>query len=203
MRILIFGDSITYGCNDEKGGWAERLRMDPDFTQKDHTFYPLGIQGDTSEGVLKRFDGETQARFKEQKSFIILAIGTNDTQYLKTEERNRFSEEEFNSNYLKLIKLAKKHGSGVLVLGLPPVDETRVNSMSWSVEKSYFEARVNLFNSKIKALTQEYSLSFVDIMRLFEQNCDKSLLDDGLHPNSKGHKLMYRDVKKSLLRLFK
>lgn len=26
MRILIFGDSITYGAWDSEGGWADRLK---------------------------------------------------------------------------------------------------------------------------------------------------------------------------------
>ncbi len=196
MRILIFGDSITYGYNDIEGGWAERLRMTPVFEETDHSVYPLGISGDTTEGVLTRFEIETTARFRNEKSFIVLAIGTNDCQYLNSDKKNRFTTEEFRSNYSKLIMLAKEHGVGVLILGLPPVDE--VASRVVSEDKSWFEPRTLELNSIIKELAEKESVPFVDIMKLFEENGGNALLDDGLHPNTKGHELMYELVKQKL-----
>lgn len=202
MRILIFGDSITYGYNDSVGGgWAERLRMTPVFEESDHSVYPLGISGDTTEGVLKRFEIETAARFRNEKSFIVLAIGTNDCQYLKAAKQNRYTTKEFTSNYSKLIALAKQHGAGVLILGIPPADE--VASKVVSEDKLWFEPRTLEINSIIKELAEKESLPFVDIMKLFEENGGKNLLDDGLHPNTKGHELIYETVKKKLRELLK
>lgn len=201
MRILIFGDSITYGYNDIEGGWAERLRMTPVFEETDHSVYPLGISGDTTEGVLKRFEVEAAVRFRDEKSFIVLAIGTNDCQYLKSEKKNRFATGEFRSNYSKLIALAKKHGAGVLILGLPPVDE--VASKVVSEDKSWFELRTFELNMIIKELAEKEFIPFVDIMKLFEENGGKALLDDGLHPNTKGHELIYGSVSKRLREILK
>lgn len=196
MRILIFGDSITYGYNDTEGGWAERLRMTSVFEETDHSVYPLGISGDTTEGVLKRFEVETSARFRNEDSFIVLAIGTNDSQYLKTDKKSRYTTKEFRDNYSKLITLAKKHGVGVLILGLPPVDE--VASKEVSEDKSWFESRTLELNNIIKELAEKESVPFVDVMKLFEENGGNDLLDDGLHPNTKGHELMYKEIEKKL-----
>ncbi len=203
MRILIFGDSITYGYNDAKGGWAERLRMDPDFLSLDYTVFPLGIPGDTSEGVLARFEIETKARFREEPSFIVLAIGTNDTQYLYAENRYKYTDEDFEHTYKELLRLSKEYGAGTLVLGIPPVDESRVNPMPWSPEKSYHDKKVRECNTKILTWAQEQSFAYVDVMKVFEENGGVKLLDDGVHPDTNGHELMYREVKKQLLSVLK
>ena len=54
MMLLVFGDSITYGLNDDKGGWVGRLRKE---LEKDNlanaghvenSVYNCGIRGDTT-----------------------------------------------------------------------------------------------------------------------------------------------------------
>lgn len=195
MRILIFGDSITYGVSDSKGGWAERLRMTPVFEETDHSVYPLGISGDTTTGVLKRFEIESQARFHDEKSFIVIAIGTNDGQYLRDENRERFSNDEFTRNYEELIGLAKRH-AGVLILGLPIVDEAASKTVSDT--KSFPEAKNKELNKIIQNLATKHSIPFVDMQQLFERNGGTSLLSDGLHPNTRGHELIYQEVCKQL-----
>ena len=67
MTIICFGDSITYGNWDPKGGWVGRLRnyLDTkslgayegaDLYSKFYTLtYNQGIPGDTSTGLFARF----------------------------------------------------------------------------------------------------------------------------------------------------
>jgi len=90
-RILVFGDSITYGNWDREGGWVQRLRKfldkrnltDPDFYC---LIYNLGISGNDTENLLKRFEFETEQRLKEgEETIFIFAIGINDTQFLHSE----------------------------------------------------------------------------------------------------------------------
>ncbi len=94
-QILIFGDSLTYGCWDKKGGWVNRLR---DFLDKKKLpkyrqtrqitdmdlVYSLGRSGDVTDGVLKRFKFETKQRIIEaRETIIIFQVGTNDTFFYK------------------------------------------------------------------------------------------------------------------------
>jgi lysophospholipase L1-like esterase len=53
--ICVFGDSITWGAYDpERGGWVNRLRND--LEKKEIESYNLGISGDTTADLLKRFN---------------------------------------------------------------------------------------------------------------------------------------------------
>ncbi len=197
MRVLVFGDSITFGYNDAAGGWAQKLRLTPVFEETDHSIYPLGISGDTTEGVLKRFEIETLARrWHGEKTFTVLAIGTNDAQYLINEKRNRYTTDEFEHNYRSLLDLALEMSAGVLVLGLPPVDDEA--SKVVSEEKAFFQRRTVELNEIIKQFATEKNIPFVDIMSLFQNHGGNVLLDDGLHPNTQGHELIYREVCKQL-----
>ena len=65
-QLFIFGDSISFGAWDTKGGWAQRLKNHYDklVVESDFDFYCLtyilGVSGDTTEDLLKRFDFEVQ-----------------------------------------------------------------------------------------------------------------------------------------------
>ena len=68
MILFIFGDSITQGYWDDKGGWADRVKAS--VLAKDiangfstyHGVHNLGIDGNTTRQVIDRFEHETQAR---------------------------------------------------------------------------------------------------------------------------------------------
>ncbi len=86
MRVLVFGASITQGFWDTEGGWVARLREHYDkqriANQSDRgipTFFNLGISGDTSKNLRKRFVAETEARvWPNEDMLFILCIGTNN-----------------------------------------------------------------------------------------------------------------------------
>ncbi|MCX6743407.1 MAG: GDSL-type esterase/lipase family protein, partial [Candidatus Parcubacteria bacterium] len=92
-RILIFGDSITYGAWDKEGGWVARLRKfvdekifaDPNYY---NIILNLGISGNNSTDILRRFEFELQQRIKEEGEIVIIfAFGTNDAQLFNGEFR--------------------------------------------------------------------------------------------------------------------
>ena len=94
-RILVFGDSIARGAVDlEKGGWVERLRIYFVNNSKDKSVYNLGISGDTTENLLKRFMNECKVREPE---IIIFAIGVNDSAIIQN-KNNWVSEKDFQKN---------------------------------------------------------------------------------------------------------
>ncbi|MCA9343235.1 hypothetical protein KC950_04470 [Candidatus Saccharibacteria bacterium] len=83
-RILIFGDSITWGAWDSKSGWATRLKNYTDnqaiksTSDTYDTVYPLGISGDNTDKFLKRFETELVNRIDEDSNtVVVIALGIN------------------------------------------------------------------------------------------------------------------------------
>jgi lysophospholipase L1-like esterase len=102
---------------------------------------------------------------------------------------------EFSKNILQLIKLAKKYSSEIIFLGLTPVDETKTDPIPWKPGSSYKNEEIKQFDRIIKDLSRENYVGFVNISKVFNQQSCKKLLEDGVHPNSKGHEKIFYLVK--------
>src|SRR5690349_15490474 len=119
--LLLAGDSITYGFWDTQGGWAGRLRNfldenclsanDPATlnTTRYIATYNLGIPGDTSRGLRERFEREAQPRLNsEQQTIVLIAIGTNDSQFQTERQDFQIPIQETHDNIYALIHSAKR-----------------------------------------------------------------------------------------------
>jgi len=205
-QILIFGDSITYGAWDKEGGWVQRLRRfldEKNLTSPDFYFvvYNLGISGDTSEDLLERFEFETKQRLKEHKETIVaFAIGINDSQFVHSEGDHRVPIEKFKNNLQELIKLAQKFSLKIIFVGLTPVDEKRTTPIPWDSDKFYKNEYIEKYNQVIKKVCEENKIYFIEIFEKFKATGYQQLLEDGLHPNSKGHKRIFEIVKDFLIK---
>ncbi|MDD3607199.1 MAG: GDSL-type esterase/lipase family protein [Candidatus Moranbacteria bacterium] len=187
MNICIFGDSITYGAFDpEKGGWANRLRLHLDNKEDfEGEVYNLGISGDNTEELLERF--ETEAKFREP-GFLIFAIGVNDSHYVISEQQNRVPIDEFKQNIKELMIRARKITDKILFIGLTPVDEAKMTPTTpWNADKMFKNEYVEKYNDIIKEICKSEKIDFVDIFSEMMKENYKTMLFDGLHPDSKGH----------------
>jgi lysophospholipase L1-like esterase len=202
-QILIFGDSITYGACDLEGGWVARLRKfvdqkglsDPDYY---YLVYNLGISGNNSTDILKRFEFEAQQRVKEEgETIIIFALGTNDSQLFAGKFRT--GPEEFKNNLQQLEVLANKFTKKIIFVGLFPVDEAKTCPIPWHQEKFYKNENIVRSNQLIKEFCQQNKLLFIDIYDKFINTDYKNLLEDGLHPNTEGHQRMFAIIKDELI----
>jgi len=209
-KICIFGNSITYGaCDIEFGGWVQRLRkfLDEKAKQNPQLYfdvYNLGVSGDTTEDLLKRFEIEAKARLAEldegEDAIIIFAIGINDSQYIHDKASLRVPEREFRENIKKLINLAKKFTSKLIFVGLTPVDETKTTPIPWNTNKSYKNEHIQKYNQIIKLICKDNKIWFIEIFEKWIKSDFKKLLEDGLHPNSLGHKNIFENVKEFLIK---
>ncbi len=191
QKICVFGDSIAWGADDPNGGWVNLLRLKCAQQEEYTEVYNLGISGDNSAGVLKRFESEAKTRMPTK---LIFAIGINDTQYAIEEKVNRCSKEDFRKNIEKLIILAKKFTSQICFVGLTNVDEKRTNPVEWNHAKSYTNQYVEQYNTILKEICLGEKITFVPVFGLLKN----SELTDGLHPNSEGHKKIFEEIKKKL-----
>lgn len=195
-RISIFGDSIAWGSWDpEGGGWVTRLRRYFETNENyDVDVYNLGVAGDTTSNLLLRFNTECLARNRHPQ-IIVFAIGINDSRYINTSDNPQTSVEEFQSNLVELINQAKEFSKKIIFVGLTKVDEVKTMPSPWSQEKFHSNSNVVKYNSIIKKISEEHNLPFIDLLDLLEINH----LEDGLHPNSSGHKKIFLAVKDFLL----
>lgn len=204
-NILIFGDSITYGCWDEEGGWAFRLKhaienkvIASNF-QIDHFVYPLGIPGDTTHTLLQRFKPETEARVVPQEETIfIFAIGINDSIYNTKTHNHTIPLWKSKNNLQLLIQSAKKYTNKILFVGLTPVDETNATLLSWFPECSYTNKYIQQYDKALQEICSEDKIQFIDISSEWMKMDYTKLLIDGLHPNTEGHKLLFDQIYKEI-----
>lgn len=205
MNVLFFGDSITWGAWDKEGGWVARIKkfvdekvIDSNFEYY-HDIYNVGISGDNTSGLLERFEAEAKNRIDEDsETALIFAIGVNDSQFVEN-VGNRTPIEQFQENLKKLIDKAKKITEKIVFVGLFPVDDSKLTPTSWELDKSYKLEDVGKYNQAIKNICESENVDFVDVYEEFVGKDYKSLLIDGLHPNTEGHKEIFDKVLKFLL----
>ncbi len=205
MIILIFGDSITEGLWDSNGGWADRIKA---FVQSEeiksgiknyHKVYNLGVDGNTTQQIIKRFEAETKARlYPDEEYAFIFAIGTNDTLHRNNQEFES-TPERYKSELNQLIELTQKYSSKVMFIDLLPVDENLTNPIkSSSSGKCYTNERIRSFNEILHELCDSHSLTYIKVSEKYLEQEYKSLLADGIHPNDKGHEVIFDLVVKHI-----
>ena len=210
IHLLVFGASITAGAWDQEyGGWVDRLKIylyGDDFrikTKDGLTTYStmnLGIGGDTTKYLLKRFDNETKQRISDdfkrnQHDIIIFAIGTNDSNYSESEDNTEVKPDDFKKNLNTLLNKAHKYTKRVLFVGLTKVDESKTAPIPWIKDLYYTNKNIQQYNKILKDFCQDNNTLFINMFDLL----NKKDLIDGLHPNSKGHQKMFERVKDFLI----
>lgn len=192
MNICIFGASITWGAYDsEAAGWVNRLRMYFESKDKDIDVYNLGVCGDTTTDLLRRIKVEAGSR---NPGMIMFGIGTNDSQFVHSVNKQRTSPEEYKDNLLKLVTIARKFTDKIVFVGLTPVDESKTNPIPWNEDKSYFNERLNELNKVLEDFCNENNLIYISMDGIIS-NQD---LYEGLHPNAQGHKKMFEKILKEI-----
>jgi|SRR3989344_76028 len=195
-RILIFGDSITWGAVDsENMGWGNLLqRYLYSSSEGDISVYNLGISGDTTDDLLKRFRAECEARKTDEGLRIIFAIGTNDSRYINTKDNPEVAEEKFVKNLEYLIRSAREFTDEIVFIGLTDVDESKTIPIPWSPTKNYTSENIRKYSSVIKSTCERQRIPFIDMSGVVS----REEMPDGLHPNTEGHKKIFEKVKAEL-----
>jgi lysophospholipase L1-like esterase len=192
MRVLVFGDSISYGAWDTEAGWVERLKREAHIKtvlsegKEKVQIINLGIGGDTSTKILKRISSEIEARHSNSWPFVFLImIGTNDERSVGGEVET--SVEQFENNIRDIIKIAKQYSNKIAFLGIPPLGKPVIAFKG----QEYSDERVKVYEQKVQAIAYEADLIFEPVRPAFEQaGLDGLFAYDFLHPNDKGHALI-------------
>jgi lysophospholipase L1-like esterase len=206
-QILVFGPSTTYGAWDSEGGWVQRLRkwLDEIVIKSNYEeyflVYNLGIDGDTTNGILKRFDQEAKIRmWPDEETVIIFQLGGNDSIIDNKTGKTKSTLEEYKENTIKLFEKAKKYTQNIVCLGDIPFDESKTNPIPWLPTHSYKNESLMKFQDATKQICKDLNISFIDIWEDFEKIDYKKLLPDGVHPNDEGHEKVYKLVKDIIIK---
>lgn len=201
MQILAFGDSITWGSYTEKG-WAEQLRLflwkKEDADDIYRRMYGLGIPGETTADLLKRFLVEAEARIQKKygQTVLLFAFGSNDSALVIGEQRMAVPLDQYKENLEKVFEQASKWSPLIFLLTSPPLFQEGINE-SGTKERSNKD--IDLYNAALKELAEKRSLGIIDINTAFrQQDLSQLFIEDGVHPNEKGHQLIFEEVSKAL-----
>tara|TARA_Y100000034_G_C6873559_1_gene399154 strand:+ start:572 stop:1153 length:582 start_codon:yes stop_codon:yes gene_type:complete len=188
--ILCFGDSITFGKTDRQNCWVSLLRKK--FEDNHNYVYNLGIPGNTSFDLVERFEIESKARCfikrKGDKHLILVSIGTNDARY--NDEEITTSNNNYRKNIQKIIKISKKlKKTDLIFIAITYLDESKtIPWEDYNYENKYLEG----YNQIMKEECRKNNLTFIDISNV------KISTEDGLHPDIKQHKEMYKIINKNV-----
>lgn len=211
MTIICFGDSITYGNWDPEGGWVGRLReyldskslsaySGEDLYSKFYTLtYNLGIPGDTSSGLFARFENELAPRFNpDEETVILFAIGINDSRYYISTGEHEADLETFKQNIWDMWEIARQYTQDVAFIGLTPVDESRTNPLFWERDAVYKNEYIEKYNDVIREFCEYRQTPFIDIFSAMKGLDIASLMEDGIHPNSEGYKVIEEIIRRAV-----
>lgn len=191
-RVCVFGASITSGLNDfAEGGWCDLLKRD--LIKKGIFIFNLGISGDDSSDLLKRFEPECASR---RPDGIILTIGGNDSQFFMDKNEFRIDIKETCNNFEKLIEIAKKHTNNIIIIGLTRIDEERINSVYIKRKRKYYKnENTERYDKAISDIAKKHDIKFIPIFDVL----DEKDLSDGLHPTSEGHRKLFVRIRGGLV----
>jgi lysophospholipase L1-like esterase len=201
-KILCFGDSITWGAWDSKGGWVARIRKHVDqvcINSGLDTFvltYNLGISSDTSERLLDRFENEVKAyTIEDGLPRFIISLGTNDSIWLPGQSAHMIDLSDFEKNLQKIIHQAKTYSDRIVFLGSMPVDESKTQPYTNSPDIVSRNADIKRYDEVTAKVCLENNIDFIEV---FNESIASDYVDllfsDGVHPNDKGHEYLAQKV---------
>ncbi|MFW6450594.1 MAG: SGNH/GDSL hydrolase family protein [Nanoarchaeota archaeon] len=189
--VCVFGASITQGFNDYKeGGWCDSLKRE--FFSKGLAFHNLGISGDKTTDLLERFELEVKPRNPDA---IIFSIGLNNTQYFPDTDEFRVSLDDTIKDFNALIEKALKYTSNIIILGLTKVNEDIINADYIPRKKKCLKNEyIKNYNEQIEKFAKKNNIKFIPLLDIL----DEDDLNDGLHPDTKGHWKIFEKIKDNI-----
>lgn len=199
-QIFIFGASIVHGVGAEEAGWADLIKRkihstmySENGTGEKYEVYNFGNPGATIGFVLKTFEQQIKNYQKDGKKVVIISVGMNNAKATGTPDNYASTVNEYKDQMQELLQKIKSDVDHVICVGLTPVDEKKTTPLRTG--GSYFwNERVQEFNAAFAKVASESTIPFVNFILDPEEWSSTYLYKDGLHPNQKGHQLIFEKV---------
>ena len=212
-RLVIFGDSIAKGVMFQDGRYHLCRAHDFDALAQQGVevlnFAKMGACTDTGLAIAKK-----QLELC-QGAQVLLSFGGNDCDFdwSAVSERPQAHHEphtplkQFEALYTKAIQLIQEKKGNPMLLTLPPLEPKRYfqwisrnlhpdNILHWLGGVDTIYRWQEMYNMKVLLLAQKLHVPVVDIRSAFlaQHGYQALLCEDGIHPNRKGHRFIYKTI---------
>ena len=190
--ICVFGDSISWGAwDEERGGWVNRLWLSLIEHNPYTQVYNLGIDGNTSIGILGRFESEAKNR---HATVLIFQTGGNDAMMRSKEGDCQVSLDTFRKTIKEIINRSRSITDKIVFTDLRNCDETKTMPVYWD-ELYYTNEKIKAYSNELKSVCEAEGVQYLELEELQEQD-----FNDGLHPNASGHQKIFLQVQNFLIK---
>lgn len=193
MKILLIGDSLTYGYGvDHDKSWAYLLSKN-----KGVDIINKGINGDTTAGMLFRAYEDIASY---SPCFTVIMGGSNDL-------LSGLSYNYVKDNIILTIEEAQSLGSEPILAIQPPVVPIMAERL-WSSGVNYYKVNeeIKAYKNDILPYAIENQIKYIDFFTPFHRLlAEDKAIDyylDGLHLNSNGNQLLY-DISSKIIFSYK
>ncbi len=151
--------------------------------------------------------------------YVLLEFGGNDCNFNWSEiSKSPYTEhnpqtpvDKFKDFYSAMIDQIISFGGRPLMLNLPPLDAKKFfnwvsqgnsaeNILHWLGDVDHIFRWHENYNNAVCNLANNKNIPIIDIRSIFLNNpdFDKLICEDGMHPSSLGHQLIYKKIKTSI-----
>lgn len=177
IRVAFVGDSFVNGYGDpEHLGWVGRVCARARARGHDVTGYNLGIRGDTSADIARRWAAEVRARLVAgDAALIVLSFGVNDC--VERDGRVRVPPAETVVHAGAILDRARALAP-VLFVGPPPVADEAT------------DGRIESLSARLAAVCAGRAMPFLDVFAPLRRSAawmGEVAAGDGAHPGAGGY----------------
>ena len=170
-KILFLGDSLTEGYGiDKSKAYPSLIQNWLDEQNLDYKVINASISGSTSASAV----GRLKWQLKNKPDILVLALGANDG-------LRGIDPKTTYSNLSAAIELAHKESIQVLLIGM---------KLPYNYGLDYRKD----FEASFKRLVNTYDVAFVPFLLKDVGGKPEMNIEDGIHPNEKGHEYMTKTV---------
>jgi acyl-CoA thioesterase I len=194
VRVCFVGDSYTAGTGDETCmGWVGRVAASAWKRGDQISFYNLGIRGDTSALIAKRWRAECEARVsKELNGRLVFSFGINDTARLVGGDL-RVSHDESVQCAQAMLREASAWLPTLWIGPTPANEAMSPMSPSPGISYAFSNERLLALNAAYGNVAASLGIPFLDLATPLTANEDyqRSLLQgDSMHCSGQGYALI-------------
>lgn len=195
LRICVIGDSIAAGTGDSRClGWHGRLLGPLLQGGRDVTIYDLGVRGETSQDVARRWQAEASARLPGIfRAAVVFEFGLNDCTVRTSADgraARRVAVEETLATTAAILAGAVALWP-TMMIGPAPVDDRRGGpQLVPGIEQRTRNADIHALDSRLAAVAAGVGVAYLSVFDALaaDQRWQRALRDgDGIHPVDGGY----------------